>query len=293
MATIVETARAKINLTLHLHARREDGFHLLESFVAFADVADLLTFEAAPLFDLSVTGPFAGAVATDDGNLVLRAARALCRGMGAVPPGAAIALEKNLPVAAGIGGGSADAAACIRGLLRLNRLKASDTALSQIAAGVGSDVNLCLGSRAAFATGTGSTAEAAPRLPPRVPVVLANPGIALPTGAVYEAFGLAPGEEAGSAAPPVARKSFRDPQTLADALRDGRNDLEEPALRMAEEIGLVKAALTDTPGCLLARMSGSGPTCFGLYATTAEAHDAAQAVQREHPGWWVRATTLR
>jgi 4-diphosphocytidyl-2-C-methyl-D-erythritol kinase len=293
MAVVSENARAKINLSLHVQRRREDGFHLIESLVAFARIADRLDVEPAAQFETTVTGPFAEALADcpAEENLVVQAGHGLSHGIGGVPPGALIMLEKNLPVGAGIGGGSADAAACIRALLRLNKVKASDVALAQIASGVGSDVNVCLASEPAFITGVGNVVEPAPRLPD-IPVVLVNPGLQLATPDVYEAVGLAPGEDFAAETPPRPDGAMRSVTAVVDYLNATRNDLQQPATGLAPAIADIAVALASKPGCLLARMSGSGPTCFGIFGTAAEAHDAAQWISDERPDWWVRATSL-
>ncbi len=291
MATVTETAPAKVNLTLHVTGRREDGYHLLESVVAFADVCDVLSFSKAPEFTLAVSGPYSDHLADTSDNLVLNAAHALAHGMKALPPGAAIELEKNIPVAAGLGGGSSDAAACIRGLLRFHDLEASDTALSQVAAGVGADVTVCLRPQVSFMSGIGQLVEPATALP-KVPAVLVNPGVPLPTAAVFDALGLEPGEAFPAETPPFPNTSFRDVRDLADYLTGCRNDLEAPAARMIREIGDIQEALFACPGCLIARMSGSGPTCFALFESDDAAAAAVLALTVEHPNWWVVSTVL-
>ena len=291
MTTVTETAPAKVNLTLHVTGRREDGYHLLESMVVFADVHDVLEFSKAPEFTLSVNGPYGDHLPAGPDNLVLQAAHALAHGMKALPPGAAIRLEKNIPIAAGLGGGSSDAAACIRGLLRFHGMEASDTALSQVAAGVGADVTVCLRPQASLMSGVGQLVEPASALP-KVPAVLVNPGVPLPTAAVFDALGLNPGEMFPAETPPFPESSFRDVRDLSDYLVGCRNDLEAPAARMVREIGDVQEALFACPGCLLARMSGSGPTCFALFESDDEAEAAVLALTVEHPGWWIVSTVL-
>lgn len=291
MTTVTEIAPAKINLTLHVTGRREDGYHLLESMVVFADVCDVLEFSKAPEFTLSLSGPYGDHLPPGPDNLVLQAAQALAHGMKALPPGAAIDLEKNIPVAAGLGGGSSDAAACIRGLLRFHEMEASDTALSQVAAGVGADVTVCLRPQASLMSGIGQVVEPADALP-NTPAVLVNPGVPLPTPAVFDALGLDPGDVFPAETPPFPDGSFRDVRDLADYLIACRNDLEAPAGRMVREIGDVQDALFACPGCLIARMSGSGPTCFALFENEDEAEAAVLALTVEHPNWWVVSTVL-
>ena len=291
MTLVSEAARAKINLTLHVLRRREDGFHLIESLVVFADAADRLNVDHAAQFDLTVTGPHADDLGRPEDNIVLEAARALSHGVGGVPPGAALMLEKNLPVASGIGGGSADAAACIRALLKLNKVKVGDIALAQLGASLGADVNACIASKPALITGVGNVVEPAPRLP-RAHAVLVNPGVPLATPAVYHTLGIEPGEAFPELPVPLPADGFRTVEALAEHLRSARNDLQAPATRLVPAIAEVEAALAAMPGCLIARMSGSGATCFGLFAGQAEAHDGAQWLAADHPDWWVRATML-
>ena len=291
MATVTEIAPAKINLTLHITGRREDGYHLLESYVAFAGVGDVLEFSKAPAFNLSVRGPYAADLPEHEDNIVLDAAHALAHGFKALPPGAEIVLDKRLPVAAGIGGGSSDAAACIRGLLKFHGMTATPAALNQVAVAVGADVTVCLDPRVSLMSGIGQIIEPAPALP-RVPAVLVNPRVHLSTAKVFGALGLQPGETFPVETPPFPDASFRNVEDLADYLLACRNDLEAPAARLVREIGDIEELLFATEGCLIARMSGSGPTCFGLYSTSAKAKAAAGAIAQEHPGWWVAATIL-
>lgn len=291
MTEVRERAAAKINLTLHVTGRRRDGYHLLESLVAFADVADELTFEKASAFSLSVSGPFAHALADDPDNLVLRAARATARGLSAVPPGAAVALHKVLPVAAGIGGGSADVAATIRGLVRLAGADARPAALHQLAAILGADVPVCLRSAVSLVRGVGESVTPAPPLP-EVHAVLANPGVAVATADVFRALGAAAGGTVDRTVPPLPTTPFRTVHGLADYVRTCRNDLEAPARRLAPAIGDALDALEAAPGCLVARMSGSGATCFALFAEKHEAAAAAADVAGRHRDWWVVPTVL-
>lgn len=271
MTPLAETAYAKINLALHVRRRRTDGYHDLETVFAFAEDGDRL--EAAPADDLSLTiaGPFAAELAADDDNLVLRAARALQAAAG-VSAGAAIRLDKRLPVASGIGGGSADAAAALRLLARLWGVAGID--LPAIADPLGSDVPACVASVAAFGEGRGERlAPLDPALFGEAPLLLVNPGVPLSTGAVFRAWD---GVDRGALDP-------RDP-------RGGRNDLEPPARALRPEIGLVLDLLGDAP---FARMSGSGATCFAFYPD-ARARDAAHArIAAVQPGWWCLATRLR
>ena len=291
MSGVTEFAPAKINLFLHVLGRREDGYHLLESLVAFADTGDELTVARAPTFTLGVSGPFAAELPGAQDNIVIQAAEALAHGVSEIPPGAAIELVKNLPVASGIGGGSANAAACIRALLRLHAVTASDAALNQIAVGLGADVPVCLASRISMMRGIGQIVEPAPGLP-EIHAVLVNPGVGVPTGPVFQALGLLQGAMVSEPVPELAPSDFRDAHTLVDYLRRCRNDLEPHASAMVREIGDVEDALFACDGCLIARMSGSGATCFGLFATAGEARAAEERVARDHAGWWVKAARL-
>ena len=260
-----EPAPAKVNLYLHITGRRADGLHLLESLVAFAEASDALYAEPADGLSLDVVGPFAGALAGEADNLVLRAARALGQGQGA-----RLVLEKNLPVAAGIGGGSADAAAALR---LLSRLWGIETGLEPLAAGLGADVPVCLAGRTCGMAGIGERLTPLPDWP--VPhLLLANPGVALATQAVFGA----------------RRGPFREsrpwPQTVAE-LAGCANDLTEAAISLAPEVGDTLAALAALDGALFARMSGSGATCFAAFADKAARDRARTALRRRHPGWWI------
>jgi 4-diphosphocytidyl-2-C-methyl-D-erythritol kinase len=272
-----ERACAKINLHLHVVGRRPDGYHLLDSLVVFAGAADVLTAEPAETLSLSVTGPFAAGLDGEADNLVLRAARALAVHAD-VPPAGRLVLEKNLPVASGIGGGSADAAAALRLLDRFWGIGAGQGTLAAIAGGLGADVPVCVASRSAVMSGIGEILAPAPRLP-EAGIVLVNPGVAVSTPAVFRARD---GGFSTAAAWPA--EGWLDAESLAASLRGTGNDLEAPALGLAPVIGEALAALAADPSCLLARMSGSGATCFGLYADALSARRAAEAVVR--PGWW-------
>ena len=268
-----EQARAKVNLYLHVVGRRADGYHLLDSLAVFAGAADVVRAEPAHALSLAVDGPFAGGLARDDDNLVLQAARALA-GAAGVTAGAALTLEKNLPVASGIGGGSADAAATLRVLARLWRLAMPPEQLLAVAAGLGADVPVCLRSAAARMSGIGERLGPAPALP-RGGIVLVNPGVAVSTPAVFRA------RDGGFNAAASLPATWPSMGAMAGDLAQLGNDLQAPALRLAPEIGDALAWLRSLDGCLLARMSGSGATCFGLFE-----HGAAVAAARPPPGWW-------
>lgn len=275
-------AAAKINLYLHVLGRRADGYHLIDSLVAFASVGDTLTAAPAPELSLALGGPFGQALAGEPDNLVLRAARLLAEAQGIVPR-AALALEKRLPVASGIGGGSADAAAALKALARLWGLGLDEAALMGLALRLGADVPICLGGRAAFVGGIGEELSAAPALP-EAALLLVNPGSALATPAVFRA------REGAFSAPARFESAIADAASLAAVLAERRNDLTPPAQALCPAIGTVLAALAAAPGCRLARMSGSGATCFGLFDDAAAAARAAPALAR--PGWWVTPARL-
>jgi 4-diphosphocytidyl-2-C-methyl-D-erythritol kinase len=289
-ATAAERAPAKVNLTLQVRERRLDGWHDLFSLVAFAGLSDLLTLDPEEPFGLDVSGPTASAAGPVDDNLVLKSARALAARMPGLRTGR-FRLLKRLPVAAGIGGGSSDAAAALRLLARLNGLPADHPALAEAAAQTGADIPVCLVPRLRMMEGRGERVGP-PLGAPTLFAVLVNPGVATPTPAVFAALGLSPGEqgpspEAGSPGP------LTDAAALVAAIAAGRNDLEVAAIRVAPVIADVLAALSATPGCALARMSGSGATCFALYPDCHAAARAARHLRARHPGWWIAPTLLR
>lgn len=266
-------ARAKINLALHVTGRRADGYHLLDSLVAFADLGDRITVSPADSLTLKLTGPMAAGLMAETDNLVLRAACV----MGG---GAAITLEKHLPVASGIGGGSADAAATLQALAALRGCDLPDAAA---VLALGADVPVCLTGRAARMRGIGEEIETV-SLPPGF-VVLANPGFGLATAEVFRALTRRDNPSLPEPEP------WPDIAALAAWLSRCRNDLEPVARQLAPEIATVVAALQDQPGCLIARMSGSGATCFGLFPTRETAVAAERALSARH-GWWVKAAAL-
>lgn len=285
---IREIAPAKINLHLHVGPPRADGLHAIESLFAFARAGDVVT--AAPGDDLSlvVEGPFAGALGRFpiQGNLVWRAAQALRRIAGA-RAGAALRLEKNLPVAAGLGGGSADAAAALRALVRLWRLDMPGDALARLAFRLGADVPACLAARPAYVGGAGETIDPGPRLAP-LWVCLVNPGVETPTGPIFRAF-----DAACPAPPPPARirpPALTDHGALARYFAATRNDLEPHAVARAPVIAEARHFLAARPGALCARMSGSGASVFALFASAAGAARAARAAAGR--GWWSLAAEL-
>jgi 4-diphosphocytidyl-2-C-methyl-D-erythritol kinase len=289
MLPLAELAPAKVNLTLRVVGRRPDGYHELDSLVAFARAGDRLTLAPGGQLALELDGPFAGAAGDPADNLVLKAARELAR----LAPGLVLGrfvLTKELPVAAGLGGGSADAAAALRLLARANGLAAGDARLAAAARATGADVPVCLDVRARVMRGIGDILSAPVALPP-LPAVLVNPGVPLATKDVFAGF--------ARAAPPkgaedfdVAALSAASLEAVLGALARGANDLEPAATALCPAIADALKALAATPGCRLARMSGSGATCFGLYESEAAAGGAAQTLAGAHRDWWVRATVL-
>lgn len=283
-------APAKINLTLQIVGRRADGWHELLSLVAFAGAADHLTLVPGQTLALRVDGPTAPSVGPTEDNLVLRAARALAARVPDLRLGA-FHLSKRLPVAAGIGGGSANAAAALRLLAGANGLSLDDPRLIEAAAATGADVPVCLAARARMMAGIGERLGPVLQLPPLF-AVLVNPGAALETRAVFARMGLTPGESlAGSIHPAIAQNLPR--ADLLGLLHGARNDMEDAARALLPAVGEVLGVLAVTPGCRLARMSGSGATSFGLFDDCHAARRAAAGLRRAHPDWWVRATLLR
>jgi 4-diphosphocytidyl-2-C-methyl-D-erythritol kinase len=267
-------APAKVNLTLRVTGRRADGYHLLDSLVVFAGVGDRVSVRPSAHLSLEVTGPFGHGLAMEVDNLVLRAARRLAEATG-VPAQGAITLEKHLPISSGIGGGSADAAAALRVLARFWGVALTEAETRVLALGLGADVPACLASRSVRMQGIGETLSPVPPLP-AMGIVLVNPGIPVSTPAIFRA-------RAGTAfsdADAVPGAGWVGLAEIVTALALSGNDLEAPAVALAPVIGTVLAALRARPGCLLARMSGSGATCFGLFADV----DAAQPL--DVPGWW-------
>lgn len=287
LVPLVERAAAKINLTLRVLGRRTDGYHEIESLVVFASLGDRLSFVPGGDLALRVVGPTAPAAGELADNLVLKAAAALAQRV----PGIALGqfrLDKRLPVAAGLGGGSADAAAALRLLARANRLATDDPRLYAAAGATGADVPVCLDPRPRMMRGIGEVLSA-PLDVPALQAVLVNPGTPVATRDVFARLRAGPAPQAvarGERAVPSARDVF------LDHVRADTNDLESPAITLAPAIAQVLAALRACPGCELARMSGSGATCFGLFASRRAAAAAAAALHAAHPCWWVRASVL-
>jgi len=288
-AAVQRRARAKVNLFLHVIGRRPDGYHELDSLIVFTELGDALTFASDDDLLLEVTGPQAAALAAasigGETNLVWRAAQRL-RALCGDAPGAHVTLEKRLPVAAGLGGGSADAAATLRGLIALwRRHDLPKERLAVLAAELGADVPVCLAGHPSRVGGAGERIVPV-RPPPAAWLVLVNPGEPLATAAVFAA-------RSGPFSAPAGRlPEFADVAALAAWLSATNNDLETPARALLPAISDVLLTLRGTPGCLLARMSGSGATCFGLYAGKTEARAAAAAITAQWPGWWVQPTAV-
>jgi 4-diphosphocytidyl-2-C-methyl-D-erythritol kinase len=271
-----EFAPAKVNLYLHVIGRRSDGYHLLDSLAVFTAVGDSLSVVDDDGLSLSVTGPFAAGLADETDNLVLRAARALAECAGIRARGKLV-LEKNLPVASGIGGGSADAAAALRLLARFWGLTVEVP--RKLAVGLGADVPVCLASVPAVMAGIGDVLKPAPPLP-RLGIVLVNPRVAVSTSAVFRSRAVGFSDPAT-----LADGAWPDAERLVSALRGTRNDLEASARALVPVIGDVLDTLASADGCLLARMSGSGATCFGIFPSPAMAARIAEAIPRKD--WWV------
>ncbi len=283
--TIAEAAPAKINLALAVTGRRNDGYHLLDTVAVFADIGDRLTFEPASDLMLRVTGPFAGNLSDPSDNLVMRAAMMLRDAAfnGTAAPGAHIHLEKVLPVSSGIGGGAADAPAARRGLNRLWGLEWDAEQLIDLGVQLGADIPMCVVSRPLRATGIGEDIALLRRFP-ALPLVLVNPGVAVATAAVFSRLA----GRFSKRLPGPARVDGLD--AALTWLRRTGNDLEAPARSLAPAIDMALAVLRASSGCALARMSGSGATCFGLYADRDSAEAAARSIAAARPDWWVAAT---
>jgi 4-diphosphocytidyl-2-C-methyl-D-erythritol kinase len=287
VTTVEVFAPAKVNLTLHVTGRRDDGYHLLDTLVVFADVGDRVTLKAQGTGALRVEGPEAGSVPVSADNLIARQAAAMPAFVRRIDT----TLHKALPVASGIGGGSADAAAFYRGAAALAPAAERAEFLSpdRIAAQwtIGADVPMCIHARPLRAQGIGSTLTFIDDLP-QFSGVLVNPRVAVPTAAVFKELR----RKANAPMSAMPRPDREEEAGLLDWLSRQRNDLEEPAVHLVPEIAGVLSALAARTGCRVARMSGSGATCFGLFATREAARCAARRLSEAHPGWWVRDTTF-
>jgi 4-diphosphocytidyl-2-C-methyl-D-erythritol kinase len=290
MHQTVRQASAKLNLTLEVVGKRADGYHLLDSLIAFTEYGDTLTATEADGLALTLDGPFGGILLGDPmENLVLKAARLLAAEAG-IEPRAALALTKRLPVASGIGGGSSDAAATLMALAELWHLAPAPEDLARLALVLGADVPVCLAARTARLEGIGERVAPAPPVP-AAPIVLVNPRVGLPTPKVFQARRGAFSPGAGPAG--VLADSPPDAAALADAIRPYANDLTAPAIALLPVIGKVLARLEAADACLIARMSGSGATCFALFPSDEAASAAAAAISAAEPEWWAVATRLK
>lgn len=281
-----QQAPAKINLALHVTGRRADGYHQLDSIVVFASrgAADRVRVEPAEDFSLALSGPFAAGLEADESNLVLRAARALRARWPRLFPPVAIHLEKNLPLASGIGGGSADAAAVLNAMLEMAASPPPAEQVRKLALDLGADVPVCLSGRACRMRGIGEIVEPL-ALPAPLPALLVNPGVAVSTAEVFTALGLPPGSAAFSPLPEHLPEGGME--ALIGTLRNARNDLQPPATAIQPAIARCLAELEKLPGVLMARMSGSGATCFALMKDRAAAAMAARALSAARPNWWI------
>lgn len=280
--TAIWLAPAKINLTLHVLGRRADGYHLLDSLVAFADIGDELVAKPADTLSLGINGPFAKGLTVGEDNLVMRAARLLNHDAGR---GAALTLTKNLPIASGIGGGSSGAATTLLALAQLWNISA-DWHGAKLTTALGADVPVCLRRRPTRLQGIGELLSDAPALP-RCGVVLVNPGQPLSTPEVFRAFG-------GPMAPaPALPTQFSELRDLIGYLKAGDNALTTAATSIVPAIADVLAAVRQQPACALARLSGSGPTCFGVFPDRTRAAAAARTLAAQAPAWWVEHGELK
>lgn len=283
--SIVDAAPAKINLFLHVTGKRADGYHLLDSLVVLADVGDQITAKSANTLSLDYTGPFATNLPPAKSNLVLRAAEQLKDAFD-ISEGAALTLHKALPVASGIGGGSADAAATLRALCTLWGLDVVQPKVADLALSLGADVPVCLRGQSAIMRGIGEDIHAVDHLPP-LDLILINPGVEVSTSAVFKA------RTCAFSNPAAMPSIFTDASAFHSFLRTTQNDLEPSAIGLQPVIGDVLEALQASPGVALARMSGSGATCFGIAENADAAHTGAQALSSAHPTWWVQVTSAK
>ncbi|MFN4091304.1 MAG: 4-(cytidine 5'-diphospho)-2-C-methyl-D-erythritol kinase [Brevundimonas sp.] len=279
-------APAKVNLFLHVGPVAGDGYHPLTSLVAFADIGDAVTVEPGEGLSLTAIGPFGSGLEGPD-NLIMTALRALGEAADIGEPGLRVTLDKQLPIAAGLGGGSSDAGAALRLARQALNVTADDAALGRVAAVIGADGPMCLFPQTAWAKGRGDVLTHEPRLPP-LHAVLVNPGVPSPTGSVYRAYDAGPLRAADHPAPPADWSV----ETVIDWLAAQRNDLQDPAVALDPAIGEALTAVAATPGVALARMSGSGATVFGLCFDADTAAMAAERLSAWRPGWWVRACVL-
>jgi len=285
MTSLRIVAPAKLNLFLQITGKRPDGYHLLESLAVFTAFGDMLEFAPADTLSLTMSGPFASQLSVGDDNLVLRAAHALNRFTNG-NRGASITLHKHVPIGAGLGGGSSDAAATLLGLVQLWQLPLNLAQLHPLAVSLGSDVPVCLEQKAAWVTGTGDTVTPV-KFFTGASVLLVNPRTPLLTADVYRAFASA---FAAPVTPPLPLRSL---DALVKYVKPLGNSLEAPATALQPKISDILAVLRATEGCVLARMSGSGATCFALYQEAPMARQVAHALRQSHPQWWVQESVLK
>jgi 4-diphosphocytidyl-2-C-methyl-D-erythritol kinase len=289
---LVESAPAKVNLTLHVLGRRADGYHDLESLVAFADVADRLALTVGDALTLTVLGSGASQAGAEADNLVTKAARALAARVPGLRAGT-FRLDKSLPVAAGLGGGSADAAATLRLLARANKLAPNDPRLHDAARATGADVPVCLDPRPRIMRGIGEILSA-PLPLPRLHALLVNPGVAVSTKLVFSGWkpSASPIRVSDTAANFAGLPNMQDEEELLRWLASAANDLEAPAIALEPAIAEVLASLRAAAGCRLARMSGSGATCFALFSSAVDTASAGKSLRAKFPDWWIAETVL-
>jgi 4-diphosphocytidyl-2-C-methyl-D-erythritol kinase len=289
---LVESAPAKVNLTLRVLGRRADGYHDLESLVTFADVADRLALTMGDALTLTVLGPGASQAGAEADNLVTKAARALAARVPGLRAGA-FRLDKRLPVAAGLGGGSADAAAALRLLARANKLAPNDPRLHDAARATGADVPVCLDPRPRIMRGIGEVLSA-PLPLPRLHALLVNPGVAVSTKLVFSGWkpSASPIRVSDTAANFADLPNMQDEEKLLRWLASAANDLEAPAIALEPAIAEVLASLRAAAGCRLARMSGSGATCFALFSSAVDTASAGKSLRAEFPDWWIAETVI-
>ncbi|WP_150525921.1 4-(cytidine 5'-diphospho)-2-C-methyl-D-erythritol kinase [Roseibium sediminis] len=285
-APATQLARAKVNLSLHVTGQRGDGYHLLDSLVVFPKIGDRLTMTAGSADGLEIKGPFGEGLASDsDNNLVLKARKALEQRTGRELGPLHFTLEKTLPIASGIGGGSSDAAAALRLMNEELALGLEERELEEIALPLGADVPVCLASRPALMRGIGEQLQAAPNMPD-CGILLVNPGLAVSTPAVFKAL-----TNKTNSPMPEAPQSFADLEVFCAWLQQTRNDLQAPAISICPEIGVVLDTLEKLPGVVFARMSGSGATCLALCVKGQETA-AGLKLKAARPNWWIQAGTL-
>ncbi len=287
MTILEEFAPAKVNLALHVTGRRDDGYHLLDTLVTFAGVGDQLRFKPANAISISIDGPESSKLTAGGDNLVMQAMQVLVQDAEGPLPGVNINLEKMLPLASGIGGGSADAAAALRGLNRYWELDLSPGQMARTGLLLGADVPMCLAGTPLHATGIGERLE--PLSMPCFDIVLANPRIGVSTRDVFSRLG----ENNNPPLPHVPHVPSGDYVQWLEYLREQRNDLQAIATTVVPQISDCIGALQESAGCDLARMSGSGSTCFGIFANAERAQSAAATIRAQNPDWWVVATGTR